>query len=213
MSSLKKPALTFEKPPVSSRPNGGRPPEDRFARRMEIFAAVAPHVLSRGARNLSMRQAASAAHVSVGTLYHYFSSKQELLLFPLLPTSCAEAMRRFEEAHADVRARDPQRYLKLFVEHHVQGVVPLRAALQAALEFGAEDFWDAVDKREMDAQIERLVDAVEAVRGPVGDRTGLARAIRRVMVSGLVDRHVTPIELGQELRALIHGWQAAVPTT
>ena len=76
----------------------GRPPEDKFARQLEIFRAVAPLVLEYGARRLSMEQAASAACLSVGGLYHYFPTKRELLLFTLQPDTlnrrCQAFLRR-----------------------------------------------------------------------------------------------------------------------
>src|SRR5260370_10216675 len=46
--------MTFGKP--------GRPPEDRMARQCEIFVAVSPLLLTIGAQQLSMRQAAQAAY-------------------------------------------------------------------------------------------------------------------------------------------------------
>lgn len=44
----------------------GRPREDGFRRRLEIYTAVAPLLEKDGAGGLTMRQAADAAHVSVG---------------------------------------------------------------------------------------------------------------------------------------------------
>src|SRR5258708_11606862 len=46
--------MTFGKP--------GRPPEDRMARQCEILVAVSPLLLTIGAQQLSMRQAAQAAY-------------------------------------------------------------------------------------------------------------------------------------------------------
>ena len=56
----------------------GRPPEDRLARQREIYEAVIPLIYRDGARRLSMRDAASAACLSIGGLYHYFPNKREL---------------------------------------------------------------------------------------------------------------------------------------
>ena len=61
----------------------GRPPEDRLLRQREIFAAIAPLIVERGVRGLTMRDAAKAAYVSVGALYHYFPTKRDLVLHPL----------------------------------------------------------------------------------------------------------------------------------
>ncbi|MBK9715083.1 MAG: helix-turn-helix transcriptional regulator [Kouleothrix sp.] len=59
----------------------GRPPEDRLARQREIYTAVAPLIEREGVRRLSMRQAAAAACLSIGGLYHYFPTKRELVLW------------------------------------------------------------------------------------------------------------------------------------
>jgi len=61
----------------------GRPPEDRLKRQHEIFLAVAPLIERYGARRLTLRQAARAAHLSLGGLYHYFPTKRDLVLHAL----------------------------------------------------------------------------------------------------------------------------------
>ena len=48
--------------------NGGRPAENRFFRQLEIFEAVVPLLRLRGARALTLRDAAAACHMSVGGL-------------------------------------------------------------------------------------------------------------------------------------------------
>jgi len=77
----------------------GRPTEDRFARKLEIFEAVAPLILTVGARRLSMRQAAHAACLSVGGLYHYFPTKRELLLYTLQPDTLDRRCQDFQREH------------------------------------------------------------------------------------------------------------------
>ena len=62
---------------MSGKP--GRPPEDRLKRQHEIFLAVAPLIDRYGAKRLTMRQAARAAHLSLGGLYHYFPTKGDVL--------------------------------------------------------------------------------------------------------------------------------------
>ena len=63
----------------------GRPLEDRLARQREIYTAVAPLILQKGAGELSMRQAARAASLSIGGLYYYFPTKRALVLHGLSP--------------------------------------------------------------------------------------------------------------------------------
>ncbi|MBI4199392.1 MAG: hypothetical protein HY535_02825 [Chloroflexi bacterium] len=50
-------------------------------------------------------------------------------------------MARFEAQHGYVRERDPQRYLDLFVEEQVQGLLMVPPAVQAAFELGAGVAW------------------------------------------------------------------------
>src|SRR5215218_11328364 len=63
---------------MSGKP--GRPPEDRLRRQHEIFLAVVPLIERYGAKRLTMRQAARAAHLSLGGLYHYVPTKRDLVL-------------------------------------------------------------------------------------------------------------------------------------
>ena len=82
----------------------GRPPEDRLARQDEIYRAVSPLIVEVGARQLSMRQAARAASLSIGGLYYYFPTKRELLLHGLCPAAllryCAEFHAEFDHLTA-----------------------------------------------------------------------------------------------------------------
>ena len=110
----------------------GRPAEDRLARQREIYTAVAPLIEREGARRLSMRQAAAAACLSIGGLYHYFPTKRELVLHGL----CREAiLRRCEDFHAQFEhlvEADPQQYIKEGIDLIVSHVGFCRPALHAA---------------------------------------------------------------------------------
>ncbi len=46
---------------------------------MQIYSMVGPLLFERGARQLTMRDAARAAYLSVGALYHYFPTKRDLV--------------------------------------------------------------------------------------------------------------------------------------
>ena len=66
------------------------------ARRMEILHAAARVFRRRGVAAAGMREIAEEAGLSPGNLYHYFSGKDEILLF------CQE--RTLERMHAAVQA-------------------------------------------------------------------------------------------------------------
>jgi AcrR family transcriptional regulator len=98
---------------MSGKP--GRPPEDRLKRQSEIFLAVTPLIERYGARRLTMRQAARAAHLSVGGLYHYFPTKRDLVLHALKPEAVARVCAEFHGRHADLERTDPRRYVRAAV--------------------------------------------------------------------------------------------------
>jgi AcrR family transcriptional regulator len=183
----------------------GRPGEDRFIRKMEIYAAVAPLILERGARRLTMQEAAYAACLSMGGLYHYFGSKRELVLYPMLPGVCEEAMRRFEIAYGHLRESDPKAYLDVFIEEEAESVFLVRPAVYAALELGAEDFWRTLEGGAIVEDISRWVRAIQGGSDIQHDPDVLARSIRRLFMAALLDRSITPDEVRADLRALIQG--------
>jgi DNA-binding transcriptional regulator YbjK len=90
---------------MSGKP--GRPPEDRLKRQHEIYLAVAPLIERHGAKRLTMRQAARAAHLSLGGLYHYFPTKRDLVLHALKPEAVARVCAEFHGRHADLARTDP----------------------------------------------------------------------------------------------------------
>jgi AcrR family transcriptional regulator len=194
---------------MSGKP--GRPPEDRLRRQQEIFLAVAPLIERYGARRLTMRQAARAAHLSLGGLYHYFPTKQDLVLHALKPEAVARVCAEFHGRHADLERTDPGRYVQADVDYMARQCFFLRPAFQAALELDAEVAWDHIQ-----ASIEG---GLESCTRPLAhalpectpeEIRGLGRSVRRTFFSALIDRTVTPDELRHELLSLIRGWPATV---
>src|SRR5258708_18733171 len=117
----------------------GRPPEDRESRRKEIWAAVGLLIVKRGARRLTMRQAATAAYLSVGSLYNYFPTKKALVTFGLdhetLKNACTDFFARAERSgvHDPIAAaRDFSRFL-------AGQVFFIRPSMLAALESGGAE--------------------------------------------------------------------------
>lgn len=184
----------------------GRPPEDRFRRRMEIYQAVSPLIMERGASRLGMREISRAAALSVGGLYHYFGSKRELLLYPILPETCQEQYRRFRARWGHLVEHDPQGYLDAFLEFLARTSLQVRPAVRAALEIGAGDFWEMMQET-MRVEMEDLLDAIHRARQEAGlespDRAWMAHSIRRTVMGALMDAEVTPEELEAQLRAVV----------
>ncbi len=181
----------------------GRPREDVFRRRLEIYTAVAPLLEKAGARGLTMRQAAAAAHMSVGGIYHYFPAKRDLVLFVLSP----DALQRLCEQPQLLAPRertDPHAHLATFVEGLVSGVPLLRPAVLAAIELGAGPALDFAEAT-MTVKVPEFVRAVKAVRPDIGDAEAqtIDRAVRHTTLGAMLDRNVTPSELRNELYFIV----------
>jgi len=123
----------------------GRPPEDRLVRQREIYTAVAPLIVQDGARRLSMRQAAQAACLSIGGLYHYFPTKRELVLHGLCPEALLKLCQDFHAQFGHLAEMDPRRYIDEGIEVVVEQVRFCRPAIHAALELGTESFWEVIE--------------------------------------------------------------------
>jgi AcrR family transcriptional regulator len=194
---------------MSGKP--GRPPEDRLKRQHEIFLAVAPLIERHGAKRLTMRQAARAAHLSLGGLYHYFPTKRDLVLHALKPEAVARLCAEFHGQHAGLERSDPGRYVQADVDYMARQCFFIRPAFQAALELDAEVAWDHIQ-----ASIEGgLGSCTRPLAYALPECTpeeirSLGRSVRRTFFSALIDRTVTPEEMRHELLSLIQGWPATV---
>lgn len=196
-TSLQQLSDPFEQPA-----NGpGRPPEDRFRRRQQIFEAVAPLLLEEGAQ-VTVRRLARAAHVSIGTLYRYYSSKIDLLTFPLQDESCAEQLHRFERLHGHLAREDPETYVGAFIDEMVATFPLLRASFGAAVELGAEGFWEAMDDA-IGGELEERLEALARSRGTEFDPRARSRSLKRVYLGALLDRSIRPNELRRDLVATL----------
>ena len=181
----------------------GRPPEDRLQRQWEIYLAVSPLILEHGIRALSMRQAASAACLSVGGLYHYFADKSELALFGLRADVLATRCHQFHVEHDHLAASDPRAYFDAYVEFSIAGCAFVRPAVLASLELGYE------------ASRSRLEEAINANNTELGDAlrpllageptpaqlSAIARQMRRMTFGAVLDRTITD----EDIRVGLHG--------
>jgi AcrR family transcriptional regulator len=185
----------------------GRPPEDRLARQREIYTAVAPLILRDGARGLSMREAARAACLSIGGLYHYFPTKRDLVLHGL----CPEALFRVcEEFHAEfeyLADSDPQRYIDEAIRVVAEQVRLCRPAIHAALELGAESFWEVIDTLLTSTALGFEMRLRQLFPG-VDDQevNSCGRAMRRAICAALLDKSVPPEEVRDELCMVVDGY-------
>lgn len=185
----------------------GRPPEDRAKRRREIWSAVTPLIEERGARNLTMRQAAAAAFMSLGGLYHYFPNKRALVLFGLDPEAIDQVCVDFFARARAAKQIDPEEATENFV-HAVADVTFIkRAALMAALELGTEESLSRLDDHINLGVVEGFIPMLRLATPDASDsamRT-VGKAVRQLSYASALDRSMSREELEQELRALIRG--------
>jgi AcrR family transcriptional regulator len=116
---------------------GGRPAEDPYQRRVELYVKAAPVFRTLGYRQVTMKALAHACGVSAPALYRYFPSKLDFALFPLEepPTGyCATLLRTASEAHVD-----PLLGLRAALETAVAHADLIALAVQLAIEAGRDD--------------------------------------------------------------------------
>lgn len=186
----------------------GRPPEDLLARQREIYEAVSPLILKIGARQLSMRQAASAACLSVGGLYHYFPTKRRLVLHGLSPEALNKRCQDFHAQFEYLAEVDPEQYLDLAIQDTVKLIGFVRPAFHAALELGVESFWYVIDNvlsLTIDVYNVILQRLFPEVNEQELDRIG--RALRRSIAGSVLDKTITNDEISDELRSLVDGYK------
>jgi AcrR family transcriptional regulator len=185
----------------------GRPPEDRLLRQREIYGAVAPLIVQDGVRQLSMRQAASVACLSIGGLYHYFPTKRDLVLHGLSPEAVYRHCQDFHEQFGYLADLDPERYIREGFAFLDTLVSFCRPAIHAALELGTESFWEVINTvltatvLDFEATLRRVVPEISDE-----DLHLCGRAVRRSLCAALLDKSVAPNELHDELRVLMDGY-------
>jgi AcrR family transcriptional regulator len=189
----------------------GRPPEDRLARQREIYHAVSPLILQEGARRLSMRQAARAACLSVGGLYHYFPTKRDLVLHGLCPEALLRVCQDFHARFGHLADRDPQRYVDEAIGVVVEQISFCRPAIHAALELGTESFWEVIDTLLTSTALEFEVN-LRRLYPEISDQEvkRWGRGWRRSICAALLDKSITPEESRNELRMLVDGYVARI---
>jgi AcrR family transcriptional regulator len=182
----------------------GRPPEDGFLRRREIYMAVAPLIESDGPKGFTMRQAATAAHMSLGAIYHYFPSKRDVVLFGVSPEMFQRSCADFQHRYGHLERTDPDRLFSASLDAVVAMVSFARPSLVAAIEIGAATALDTIEAA-MRVTLEDFARVLYAVRPDVTDAelNSLQRAVRRVLLAAMLDRNSSPSEVHDELRAIV----------
>ncbi|MDQ6882813.1 MAG: TetR/AcrR family transcriptional regulator [Candidatus Dormibacteraeota bacterium] len=113
----------------------GRPTEDRVERCAAIWRAVAPEIRKRRYRGVTIKSLARVCHLAPASLYHYFPSKEDLILYPLQSYAqfCERAVARLELLPADPRAR-LNAYLEIAIGLHVDLTLAAELAAEAGLQ-------------------------------------------------------------------------------
>jgi AcrR family transcriptional regulator len=154
-----------------------------------------------------MREAADAACLSIGGLYHYFPTKRDLVLHGLNPEALYRLCETFHAEFGHLTTLNPQRYIYEGIEVVVKQVRFCRPAIHAALELGSESFWEVIETLLTGTALDfemHLQRAAPSVSDQELHRCG--RALRRSICAALLDKSITPDELREELRMLVDGY-------
>jgi AcrR family transcriptional regulator len=187
----------------------GRPAEDRLARQREIYVAVSPLILKIGARRLSMRMAAKAACLSVGGLYHYFATKNELVLHGIQPEAITRYCQDFHSKSGYLALSDPPAFLDAYIDFVTSAIQFVRPAVQAALELEITSLENILEPT-LAAASSEFTATFQAVFPNKSEEEvyHAGRAIHRAIVSALFDKNMTTQEFRGEVSALFNGYFA-----
>lgn len=182
----------------------GRPPQDHYARRRELYARAAPLFRRFGYRQVTLKALARACGVSIPALYRYFPSKRAFALFPLV-------------------AADPGLHHPLVFPPDIDPLLPLRHFVDAAAGEMPQYLLASALLREMDpGEVDRaamaanlgvvaeaLAAQARAAAPVLGDDAAreLARAALALVVGpALAELGTTPEELRRQLLALLRAY-------
>jgi AcrR family transcriptional regulator len=198
-------AIYDQKESAMSLKKVGRPAEDRLARQREIYEAISPLLREPGVRDLSMRQVADTACLSIGGLYHYFPTKHDLALHGIKTETISRLCQDFHQQNAHLASNNLRLYFNLFYQNLVKCILFMRPSAYAASELGV-DVFEMVSKNIEAAAVEfattlRLL----APTLPEAHIQTVARAIRRFSLGTLIDTTSTDEDIRKEFYLLIGG--------
>lgn len=196
--------------PMFGKP--GRPPEDIWIRRREIYSAVSPLILNLGAKRLMMRQAAKAASLSIGGLYYYFPNKNDLILHGLHPEALRRRCLEFVD-HAGVwRDQNIHKYFEEYLDFAIANVEFIRPSVYAALELGRDEFLSSVDLSvNMSAKDFRELKRLILPGASDEDLDHIERSLHRIMISASLDKNLSSDEVRKDMAAIFQGHLIALP--
>jgi TetR/AcrR family transcriptional regulator, cholesterol catabolism regulator len=112
------PAALSARKSANGRKSSAEPADTRFDRQLARVLQHAAHIFcDKGYEGASMRDLSRAAGMSLAGLYHYFSSKEELLYLIQKHTfeTIIASLRTRLEASSDVEVR-----IRIFIENHLE---------------------------------------------------------------------------------------------
>ena len=183
----------------------GRPPEDRLARQNEIYEAVAPLILQRGVRAISMQQAAEVSYLSIGGLYHYFPTKRDLMLHAIQPETISRLCLDFHQQSDHLANFHPQQHFDAFYNYLLHSTLFLRPSVCAATELGIDVF--AMIYKNVEAAVIEFAETFRrlAPNLPEAHIQALAQSVSHFCLAKLIDTTHTNEELRTEFYLLIGG--------
>ena len=145
----------------------------------------------------------------LGGLYHYFPTKQQLVLFGVEPAAGARLCVAFHAQNGWLKTAEPSRFLAAWVDFAIDGVSFARPAIQAALELGQDTFWSTLEYG-INAGLDNLAETLDLIvpRSDVAGIQTLGRRLRRSLFAAYVDRSVQTDELRDELLAALSQYRA-----
>jgi AcrR family transcriptional regulator len=151
-----------------------------------------------------MREAAHAAFLSIGGLYHYFPTKRDLVLhgrdLEARDRICAEESARI----GDLLQQRPESQIDITVDALMRIFAFIRPSALAVLDLGSDTLQDALDGG-WTSNLGSLVDVFRRLLPDASDEhlMSLARSIRWIVRGALIDRDVDSEQVRSDLRLLI----------